>query len=64
MHSSYTIVELILVVSAINNSKMMAGGHTVHKRAAILLTMVVIPHTYCMENEKGVDTLRSMAIIT
>ena len=42
----------------------MAGGHTVHKRAAISLTMVVIPHTFCMENEKGVDTLRSMAIMT
>ena len=29
----------------------MGGGHAVHERQAILLTMVVISHTFCMENE-------------
>ena len=30
----------------------MAGGHTVRELQAILPTMVVISHTFCLENEK------------
>ena len=40
-----------LKVSAINNLKRMAGGHTVHERQAILSTAVVVLHPFCMENE-------------
>jgi len=29
----------------------MGRGHTVHERQAILLTSVVISHTFCTENE-------------
>ena len=41
------------IVSVINNLKTMGGGHAVHKRQPILSTTVVISHTFCMENEKG-----------
>ena len=37
--------------SICDNLKTMGGGHTVHERQAILSTMVVISHTFCMENE-------------
>ena len=40
-----------LIVSAINNLKTMGGGHAVHERQAILSTMVLIFHTFCMENK-------------
>ena len=39
-------------VSVINNLRTMAGGHAVHERQAILLTTVVIFHTFCMENKQ------------
>ena len=39
-HWLYTVAELL--VSAINNLKTMAGGHTVHEWQAILSTTVVI----------------------
>ena len=39
------------IVSVIKNLKMMGGRYTVHERQAILSTMVVISHTFCMENE-------------
>ena len=29
----------------------MSGGHAVHERKAILLTTVVISHTFCMAKE-------------
>ena len=29
----------------------MGGGHAVHEQQAILLTTVVISHTFCMEDE-------------
>ena len=40
-----------LIVSAINNLKTMDGGHTVHKGQAILLTTVIICHTFCIAKE-------------
>ena len=35
-------IDIIYQPSAINNLKMMGGGHAVHKRQAILSTTVVI----------------------
>ena len=48
----YTVAELI--VSAIDNLKMMAGEHAVHEQQAILLTTVIISRTFCTikKNEK------------
>ena len=40
-----------LIVSAINNLKTMGGGHAVHEWQAILLTTVVISHTFCIAKE-------------
>ena len=37
----YTVPELM--VSAINDVKMIAGGHALHERHAILLAMVIFP---------------------
>ena len=37
-----------LIVSATNNLKTMGRGHVVHERQAILLTAVVISHTFSM----------------
>ena len=48
-HCLHTVAELI--VSAINNLKTMGGGHAVHEQQAILPTMVVISHTFCMVKE-------------
>ena len=50
-----------IIVSAINNLKMMGGGHAVHEQQAILSTTVVISHTVCMERA---DPQRGVAIIT
>ena len=45
----HTVAELI--VSAVNNLKMMGGGHAVHEQQAILSTTVVISHTFCTTEE-------------
>ena len=39
------------MVSAVDNLKMVAGGHYVDERKAILKTTVVISHILCTENE-------------
>ena len=36
---------------------MMGGGHAVNERQAILPTMVVISHTFCMEKENDLISL-------
>ena len=43
---------------------MMAGGHAVHERQAILQTMVVISHTYCLREQEGADPQRGVGVIT
>ena len=48
-HQLHTMVKL--TVSAVNNLKMMGGGHAVHKWQAILSITAVIFHTFCTENE-------------
>ena len=53
----HTVAELI--VSAINNPKMMGGGHTVHEQQAVLSTTVVI---LCSEGERA-DPQRGVAVI-
>ena len=53
-----------LVVSAINNFKTMGRGHTVHERQAILLTTVVISHTFCMAKKERADPHKGVAVIT
>ena len=47
-----------LIVLAINNLKTVGGGHAVHERQAVLLTTVVIFHTFCIENENDLTPRR------
>ena len=47
-----------LIVSAINNLKMMGRGHAVYELQAILSTTVVISHTFCMAKKNELTPRR------
>ena len=57
MYLLHTVAELI--VSAINILKTMGRGHAVHEQQAILLTTVVISHTFCMVKKNELTPRRA-----
>ena len=57
--STYCLhIVATLIVSVTNNLKTVDGGDAMHEQQAILSTMVVISHTFCMAKENNLTPRR------